>query len=286
MGDADRLAGLGLRVTDTGAGLEALLQLGTPLLNPLAGRPIATCLFALAEERLIPLEPPELVGLPPLLLDGVRARSELEQQLAEVFQTHLLTLQRQSSELRALGVTPEVSAETLELAARIEEPPFHFLIAGDKRGQLRVSEAAREGATSLVDVGNSFTLTEFPDRAALLAHLRDLMGIPGQATELAPSTAHAIEYRELLTRFGGVAWVPASAAIDVVVTIRVRGTPYRFAATRVGERTFRALLAGPTGKIWSDQFSLEAFPGVAAVVAAALNVNISEVELVGSWEEK
>ncbi len=98
MADAERLTELGLGVADPGTGLEAVLQLGTPLLNPLAQRPIPSGVFALAEDRLIPLEPPELVGLPPLSLNGVRSRSELEEQLAGAFHTHLVALQRRSSE--------------------------------------------------------------------------------------------------------------------------------------------------------------------------------------------
>jgi len=287
MADADQLTELGLTVTDTGAGLEAVLQLGTPLLNPLARRPIASGVFALAEQRLIPLEPAELVGLPPLSLEGVRNRSELEQQLAGAFHTHLVTLQRRSAELRALGCAPLVDPETLELAARIDDPPLHFLLAGDKRGQLRVAEAVRDGEAPSIDVGAPFDLSDFPNRAGLFAHLRALVTPP--APEGASAQAHSqtrpVDYRELLEHFGEAAWIPAGAAVDVVVTLRARGIAYRFAATRIRERTFRGLVAGPGGKVWADQFELEGFPGVSAVVAGALGIPASEVQLVPSWEE-
>lgn len=124
MADSDRLTELGLGVTDGGAGVEAILQLGTPLLNPLAQRSIPSAVFALAEECLIPLEPPEFVGLPPLQLVGVRSRSELEQQLAGAFHTHLVALQRRSAELKGLGLSSQVDPETLELIARLEDPRF------------------------------------------------------------------------------------------------------------------------------------------------------------------
>ncbi|MGO9828739.1 MAG: hypothetical protein ACLPJH_01265 [Myxococcaceae bacterium] len=284
MAEVDQLTELGLGVTDTETGLEAVLQLGTPLLNPLARRPIATGVFALAEQRLIPLEPAELVGLPPLSLDGVRNRSELEQQLAGAFHTHLVTLQRRSSELRALGCAPQVDPETLELAARVEDPPFRFLLAGDKRGQLRVVEVTRDGGEARTDVGAPFDLSDFPNRAGLFAHLRALVGPPSSA--VSPShTVRPVGYRELLEHFGETAWIPPTATVDVVVTLRAQGTLYRFAATRIRERTFRALLAGPGGKVWADQFDLESFPGVAAVVAVALGVPASEVEVLASWEE-
>jgi hypothetical protein len=290
MADADRLTGLGLSVTDGGAGVEAVLQLGTPLLNPLAQRSIPSAVFALAEECLIPLEPPEFVGLPPLLLEGVRSRSELEQQLAGAFHTHLVTLQRRSAELKGLGFASQVNPETLELIARVEDPPFRFVLEGDKRGQLRLAEAARDGASSATDVGEPFNLSEFPNRAGLLAHLRALVEPPEEpslvASQLPVPIPIPIPYRELLERFGSSAWVPGAAAIDIVVTLHARGTAYRFAATRVSGRTFRALLAGPEGKVWAEQFDLDAFPGVSAVAASALGIPVSEVELPGATEER
>jgi hypothetical protein len=295
MADADRLAELGLGVTDTGAGLEAVLQLGTPLFNPLAQRPIPEGVFALTENVLVPLEPPELVGLPPLSLDGVHSRSELEQQLAGAFQRHLIALQRRSAELRALGLAAQVDPETLELAARVEDPPFHFLLAGDKRGLLRVAEAGRAGAPAVPDVGAPFDLSEFSDRAGLSAFLRALVGEPEAASAPSAAVAEAppapvrsrpVDYGELLARFGPHAWIPAAAPIDLVVGLRALGTHYRFAATRVADRTFRALLAGPAGKVWSDQFSLDSFPGVAEVAARALGIAPEEVELLVPEEDR
>jgi hypothetical protein len=288
MADADRLTELGLGVTDGGAGVEAILQLGTPLLNPLAQRSIPSAVFALAEDRLIPLEPPEFVGLPPLLLEGVRSRSELEQQLAGAFHTHLVTLQRRSAELKGLGLAAQVDPESLELIASVDDPPFRFVLAGDKRGQLRVAEAARHGAPAGTDLGEPFDLSEFPNRSGLLAHLRALVGPHEEPSVAAPQVLAPgpILYREFLERFGSSAWVPGGAAIDVVVTLHVRGTGYRFAATRVSGRTFRGLLAGPEGKVWAEQFELDAFPGVSAVAAAALGIPISEVELLGASEER
>jgi hypothetical protein len=288
MADADRLTELGLSVTDGGTGVEAVLQLGTPLLNPLAQRSIPSGVFALAEGRLIPLEPPELVGLPPLSIKGVRSRSELEEQLAGAFHTHLVALQRQSAELRALGFSAQVDPETLELIARIQDPPFRFQLAGNKRGQLRVAEASAGGASPASEVDEPFNLSDFPNRAGLLAHLRALVGAQEEtAGPPAPAPApNPIGYRELLDGFGANAWIPVGAAIDVVVTLRARGVAYRFAATRVGGRTFRALLAGPEGKVWADQFELDGFPGVSAVVALALGLPVSEVELLGAEEER
>jgi len=287
--DEAQLAALGLGVTDTGAGLETVLQLGAPLLNPLAQRSIPSGVFAYQEDRLIPLEPPELVGLPPLLLGGVRSRSELEQQLAEAFHRHLVSLQRHGGELRSLGLAAQVDPETLEIAAWLEDPPFRFLLAGDKRAQLRLAEAVVEGQPPLEDVGEPFPLSEFPTREALAAHLRALVGQPAahagrEEPPPPPAPAAAIAYRELLERFGAEAWVPAGGAIDVVVTLRARGLLYRFAATRVGEGIFRALIAGAEGKVWADQFLFQDFPGVRAVAARALGVPPEEVELLAPGE--
>ena len=101
-----------------------------------------------------------------------------------------------------------------------------------------------------------------------------------------PSHTGPVEYGDLLARFGARAWIPPAATIDLVVTLRAEGTLYRFAATRVAERTFRALLAGPAGKVWADQFTLDDFPGVAVVAAGALGIASEAVELVGAEEER
>jgi hypothetical protein len=298
MADANRLTELGLGVTDTEAGVEAVLTLGTPLLNPLAQHSIPNGVFALTEHLLVPLEPPELVGLPPLSLEGVRSRSELEQQLAGAFQRHLVSLQRYTAALRGLGITARVDPETLELAARVEDPPFLFQLAGDKQGQLRMVEAGRAGEVIVPDVDASFDLSGFPSRDALVAHLRTLLGAPETPAEpaepdpvRAPTSTPAIrsgavEYGDLLAHFGPKAWVPPAATIDLVVTLRALGGVYRFAATRVSERTFRALLAGPEGKVWADQFVLDAFPGVEEVAAQALGIEAGAVELIDPEEER
>lgn len=291
MADEAQLTALGLGVTDTGAGLEAVLQLGAPLLNPLAQRSIPSGVFALAEDLLIPLEPPELVGLPPLSLAGVQSRSELEQQLAEAFHRHLVSLQRRSTELRALGLLAQVDPETLEISAQLEDPPFRFLLAGDKRGQLRVAQGMLSGQAPVEDVGAPFDLSEFPNRAGLAAYLRALIGAPDAIQPLehppAPTTVPlAIGYRELLAHFGEAAWVPPGGTIDVVITLRARGNEYRFAATRISERNFRGLLAGPEGKVWADQFLLENFPGVTSLASEALGIAPEEVELLAPQAEE
>jgi hypothetical protein len=286
MSDADRLAELGLRITEGETGVEAVLDLGTPLLNPLAQRSIPSAVFALAENCLIALEPAEFVGLPPLPLQGVRTRSELEQKLAGAFQIHLQALQRQSSQLRALGFAGQVHAESLELQARVEDPPFKFRLEGDKRGQLRVAGAEQNGSPEVEEVGEPFDLNDFPNRAGFLAHLRALFSAHDTPAVAAAPVPSPIQYRELLERFGTSAWVPSPASIDLVVTLRARGVAYRFAATRVAGRTFRALLAGPEGKMWAEQFELDAFPGVASIAASALGLQVSDIELFGSAEER
>lgn len=59
-----------------------------------------------------------------------------------------------------------------------------------------------------------------------------------------------------------------------------RGVGVRFAAARVQGRTFRGLLAGPSGKLWAGRFdSWTASPEFVVLVAQVLKVSSDEVEV-------
>src|SRR5262249_49021425 len=124
------------------------------------------------------------------------------------------------------------------------------------------------------EVGAAFVLSQFPDPAALQAHLLSLVGEP-------PPPRRGMGYAELAERFGPAARVPPSSTLEVVSDFTVPGGRYRLVASRVKGRTFRGLLAGPDGKKWTDHFQLEDFAGVADVACRALGVSPEEI----SWLE-
>jgi hypothetical protein len=276
--EADRLAQLGLTVADAGEGLEAVLSLDRAVVNPLTRRVLPAVTFALEEDCLIPLEPPELVGLPPLSVEGMSGRAELEEQLLASFEQHVHLLQQRTSELRALGIAPHVEPDSLELHAEVEAGDLRFAVSGDKRGALRVTGVFRAGAPLRSEVGQPFIPSGFTDRAEMAAYLLGLVGAPGGAA--VPSSG--LTFAELAERFGPFARVPDAGTAEVVVDFRVHGERYRFVAARVKGRTFRGLLAGPDGKKWADHFTLEDFAGVADVVVRALGVQPGEVEWLGA----
>jgi hypothetical protein len=279
--EADRLAQLGLTVADAGEGLEAVLSLDQAVVNPLTRRVLPAVTFALEEDCLIPLEPPELVGLPPLSVQGVSGRAELEQQLLASFDQHVHLLQERTRELRALGISPHVEPDSLELHAEVEAGDLRFAVTGDKRGTLRVTGVFRAGTALRSEVGQPFTPTRFIDRAELASYLLGLIGEPRAPT----GHGSGLTFAELAERFGPFARVPDAGTAEVVVDFRVHGERYRFVAARVKGRTFRALLVGPDGKKWADHFTLEDFAGVADVAARALGVQPSEVEWLGAEEQ-
>ena len=77
------------------------------------------------------------------------------------------------------------------------------------------------------------------------------------------------------------ALVPPRSSLEVLVQLTVNGEPYRFAAVRQAGRTFRGLLAGAKGKVWSERFELDDFPGVVRLVAGLLQVPPEAVKAVG-----
>jgi hypothetical protein len=279
--EADRLAQLGLTVDEAGGGLEAVLALDRAVVNPLtrAVRPEVT--FALAEDRLIPVEPPELVGLPPLSVAELADREELEAQLWAAFEEHVGALDRRLGELQALGIQARVDPESLEIQGELELGPLRFVLGGDKRGNLQITQIYRAGALVGSDVGPPFDPSGFGGPEALGSWLRGQAGAPVE-----PQTPLGLGYGELLERFGAAARVPPRSGLEVIVDFRVRGERFRFVAARVRGRLFRALLAGPDGKKWGDHFNLEDFTGVGEVAVRVLGVEPGEIEWLGAEAEE
>jgi hypothetical protein len=273
--EAERLAQLGLTVHEGAAGPEVVLPLQRSVVNPLTRRAVPAVTLALAEELLIPVDPPELVGLPPLAVDSLTEAPELEARLLAGFDEHVAGLEGMASRLEALGLQPCVDPGSLEVRAEALVSGLRVLLGADKQGKVRILEVHRAGAPLRSEVGAPFALGQFPDAAALQAHL-----LAAVADAAAPRPG--IGYGELAERFGPASRVPATSALEVVSDFTVRGERYRFVAARVKGRTFRGLLAGPDGKKWADHFQLEDFPGVADVASRALGVEPAEI----SWLEE
>ncbi|MGZ6098884.1 MAG: hypothetical protein ACXWLL_10850 [Myxococcaceae bacterium] len=272
--EPDRLAQLGLTVQEGAAGPEVVLPLQGTVVNPLTRRPVPAVTLAVAEELLIPVDPPELVGLPPLLVDEVTELPALEAQLLAGFDAHVSRLQDMAAALEALGLAPCVDPGSLEVRADAEVEGLRVSLGGDKQGKLRILAVHRAGALLRTEVGTPFTLPEVPDAASLQARLSGLLGE-------APAPRRDVGYGELAERFGPAARVPAGSNLELVSDFTARGERYRFVAARVRGRTFRGLLAGPDGKKWAEHFQLEDFAGVADVASRALGIAPGEI----SWLE-
>ena len=272
--EAERLAQLGLTVQEGAAGPEVVLPLHGGLVNPLTRRPLPAVTLALAEALLIPVDPPELVGLPPLAVDASTEAPELEARLLAGFDEHVASLEAMASRLEALGLRPCVDPGSLEVRAEAQVAGLRVLLGADKQGKVRVLAVHRAGALLRSEVGAPFALGQLADAAALQSHLLSVVGD-------AAAPRSGIGYSELAERFGPGVHVPPSSALELVSDFTVRGERYRFVAARVRGRTFRGLLAGPDGKKWAEHFQLEDFPGVADVASRALGVAPGEI----SWLE-
>jgi hypothetical protein len=268
--EAERLAQLGLTVQEGADGPEVVLPLQRAVVNPLTRRQVPAVTLAVAEELLIPVDPPELAGLPPLALEAGTEAPELEARILAGFDEHVARLQATASRLEALGLAPRVDPGSLEVRAEAQLGGLRLVLGADKQGKLRVLEVHRAGALLRSEVGAPFALTQVPDAAALQAHLQSVVG------EAAAPTS-GVGYAEVAERFGPAARVPPGSVLEVVSDFTVRGERYRFVAARVRGRTFRGLLAGPDGKKWAEHFQLEDFTGVTDVAVRALGVSPGEI---------
>ena len=90
----------------------------------------------------------------------------------------------------------------------------------------------------------------------------------------------AIALKDLHAAFGAEGSLPPTSTFEVFAELKVGDERYRFAAARVTGRTFRGVLAGPRGKVWSDRFELEDFKGITALVARVTGVPKEKIEVV------
>lgn len=283
--DSDRLYKLGLFVRRLASGVEADLPLDSETLaNPMTGRRIEQATFMVVTDRLMTIDPPELVGLPPISLSDFDTAGQLRTWIIADFKRMLSELERRSSELRGLGIQPVIDPEALQLTALVDEGPVRFELSSDKRGNFRLARTVQGGEDFNVSGTQTFELSDFQELPSLVRHLRSLVGLPVASEEAPRAVSPSLRLAEVAAAFGPSALMPPKTVMEVMVEFRARGVTYRFAAARVQGRTFRALLAGPTGKIWAERFELEQFPGVPRLAAHVLGVSEGEVELVAGRE--
>ena len=174
--EAERLAQLGLTVQEGADGPEVVLLLQRAVVNPLTRQPVPAVTLALAEALLIPVDPPELVGLPPLAVDTLNEAPELEARLLAGFDEHVAGLEAMAIRLEALGLQPRVDPASLEVHAETQVGALRVVLGADKQGKLHVLEVHRAGALLRSEVGAPFALAQFPDATALHGHLLSLLG--------------------------------------------------------------------------------------------------------------
>lgn len=288
---------LGLDVTEADGVVEAELVLTSgQALNPLTRQVIDRVSFTIMGDRLLYVGPSEFVGAQPINLAYLSPSSRLEDLIVQTLNEHLFQLERRSNELTALGISPRVDPGTLQLTADLEKKPLKFTIGASRTGQFRIVRTLNDGM-ELTNAGqNVFELSEFFDKRALedflFALFSDVVAEPeeqappvGPATItsspsgiVAASSQQSVAFRELFVAFGD-ALLPPRSPLEVVADVRVGNQQLRFAAARVQGRTFRGMLAGPSGKIWADRFELDDFPGIKGFISELMGVPYDDVEV-------
>ena len=273
---------LGLKVEASADVVEAELVItNQQAFNPITRQFLTRARFMVSGDRLIPIDPPELVGCPSINLAHTTGATSLEETVVQSLVDHCLHLGRRSSELSALGFTPRVDPITLQLSSELKIGQMSITIGTDRLGNFRVQRVSRAGIDLTVPGSQVFELAEFREKSALEAYLGALFGDEaGSAPSKATPVVQAISLRDLFTAFGSEGSLPPTSTFEVFAELSVGKERYRFAAARVMGRTFRGLLAGPRGKVWSDRFELEDFKGITALVSRVTGVPASQIEVV------
>jgi hypothetical protein len=287
-----KLQRLGLTVRESDGRIEGDLELDrVSIVNPVTKTVIERITFTAVGDRLIVLDPPEMLGIEPVRVSAFERPQELEEAVFNLFNESVLHLERRSADLQALGLSPSVDPETLRLTAQVPAGELLFTVASDRRGNFRIVHASRSGTPLELPEAQAFELSEFREHSALTGYLAALVGESGAAglestvvrsNPLQKRVEPVVLLSEVVRRFGGGAVVPPKSTLEFLVEIKVNGAAYRFAAARVMGRTFRGLLAGANGKLWADRFELDEFPGVAALVGRVLRGPAGSVEIVGN----
>jgi hypothetical protein len=287
-----KLQRLGLTIRESDGRVEADLELNkVSIINPISKSVIERITFTAVGDRLIVLDPPEVLGIEPVRVSAFEKPLELEEAVFNLFNESVLHLERRSADLQALGLSPSVDPETLRLTAQVPAGELLFTISSDRRGNFRIVHASKSGQPLELPEAQAFELSEFREHAALAGYLAALVGETGAAgmegtvirnNPLQERAEPVVLLSEVVRRFGGGALVPPKSTLEFLVEIKVNGAAYRFAAARVMGRTFRGLLAGAKGKLWADRFELDEFPGVAQLVSRVLRVPAGSVEILGT----
>jgi hypothetical protein len=294
--DRTFLEGLGLNVREADGVLEAELEMRSgEAMNPLTRTVIETVTFTVLGDRLIAIDPAELVGTPPILIPHLTGAAAIEDLVVKSVNDSLMHAQRRSKELSMLGINPKTDPRTLLCSAELQVGDYKFCIGNDRQGNFRVVWATHQGADLTTSGIQSFELSEFRERAALEAYLGALYGETAPHSGLRPQAERPVDVTptmvvdapddvsiptgELVAAFGTNASVPPRCQLEIVINLRVGGERYRFVAARVAGKTFRGMLAGASGKVWAERFDLETFPGVRALISEVLKVAPDTIEV-------
>ncbi len=284
---------LGLEVTGADGIVEAALTLSGGLaFNPLTRKEIDRVSFTVVGDRLLYVAPSELVGAQPINLAFLSPGTRLEDLVVQTLNEQLFQLERRSTELSTLGISPKVDPQTLQLTAELIKPPLHITIGSSRTGQFRVVRTVVDGAELTGANQAVFELSEFLSREALEAYLYALYSdivspetgpatistSPSSLVKVSPPPDCSLPLREIYEAFGD-SFLPPRSPLEITAALRVGDDVLRFAAARVQGRTFRGLLAGPKGKIWSDRFEIDEFPGVRGFVSEILGVALEDIEV-------
>jgi|CXWL01.1.fsa_nt_gi hypothetical protein len=267
-------------------GSEAVLAL-TPgeARNPLTKDELTQVRFMVMGDRLMVVDPAELVGAPLIHLGHIEDGDALTDLVLKNLADHIFQVDRRSSELTMLGLHPMVDAPSLQLSTKMQVEDFTFLLATDRMGNFRVSQAIRGTVELTTSSARAFELSEFRERGALEAYLMAMFADVPPSTLLPSPTPlpvvaiRGIPLQDVIRAFGDDGTIPPKSSLEILVELKVGDRKYRFAAARLGGTTFRGLLAGSEGKLWAERFELADFPGPRELLAQALHIPVGQVKV-------
>lgn len=266
--------------------IEGDLAFTPPLRNPFGGGPIQRARFVVAGHDHLRFVDPPLSALPPVLFYDAERTSAIEARVGELLVRRATLLHDVGARMRALAIEPVFDPRKLTVRGVVKTTHFAYEILGDDEA-IRVSRVAPVGGAPF-EVSLAFPpldLNEYGSATDLELWLDGRVvemqtagrrtgqrqgAAKGATLVVNPPPRNALTLGVILKAFGPDGVMAPNAPVEVFQEFQHGGTRYRFVATReVGSR-FRGRLIGPEGDVWSEQFDLENFSGIASVVGSAL----------------
>ena len=276
-----RLDALGVptRPSQDGAFLEG--ELVGLVRNPFGGKPLERVRFVVeGHDRLRPVEPRALEGLPPVSFIDLQRPEPIFERLEKLLQRRYEAARAALAEMRRLRLEASLDGELCRAVGRLELTSLgHVIVEADERGVRAARVEPLMGSRAPAPLDLPVDLREHEHRVDLELFLygpaEEALKAPVAAPapgpqRPAPTGEGGPTLAQLVEKFGPDARV--GPGLTLTRDLDVGGRQVRFLAIWDAKRGFVGRLTSGSGTVWEEPFPFDRLPRVEELAAAKLGV--------------